>query len=142
MMQEVLEGEGKQLGEGAALRAGQGRGRAYQLQTARLAQTRQQQAQTRTSHLSEVHDHVLRQGQSASVRHRNELEGVAGKCRSIPNLRVALVHHIDRQRSQSHGVLGVTVAGWPCWSYLVQYEQHRLVVLMQEHNVFHLHIPT
>ena len=52
MMQEVLEGEGKQLGEGAAHRAGQGgagqgragqgragqeQGKAYQLQTAKLA---------------------------------------------------------------------------------------------------------
>ena len=70
-----------------------------------------------------------------------ELEGVTRQRRSVPDLGVALVDHTDGEGGEGHGVLGVPVAGGPGGGHLMQDEQHRLVVLVQEHYVLHLHIP-
>ena len=89
-------------------------------------------------HLAVVDNKRLAKHQAASKGYRDQGVGFAWQVLHVPEAQVSLVGEVQREGGDAHGVLALGVQACPCGLRLMQQEQHRLVVPVEESSVPHL----
>ena len=85
-----------------------------------------------------VENEGLAEHQHTPKGYRQHPVGIAGQLVDVPQPQVLLVGQVEGEGGETHGVLPLGVHACPRGLVLMQQEQHRFAVAMQERCISHL----